>query len=86
VTPPQTNCEPAASVVQALGGATAVARLCNVHPTQVHRWRRPKSIGGSDGVIPLQHHRKIVTTARERGIDFVTPEYLWPREVAETAA
>lgn len=41
-----------------LGGDTELAKLCEVHPSQVSRWKRRKG-----GVIPSWHHQNILDRA-----------------------
>lgn len=60
--------EPAASVIKALGGVPTLAKAINKTTTTVQRWRWPKEVGGTGGIIPHWHHDDILDLAKERGI------------------
>ena len=62
--------EPAKSVISALGGPSAVARICGCHRTRVSNWVRPKDKGGTGGRIPQNHLRPILDALRARGIEW----------------
>ena len=59
--------EPATTIIRALGGPSKVAALVGVHRTRVSNWMRCKEVGGTGGVIPLSHHRKIIAALAGAG-------------------
>jgi hypothetical protein len=68
--------EPAASIITALGGDTAVAAITGVHRTRVANWKRGKDVGGTGGVIPLKHISKLLDAARARDIPLTAAQFL----------
>lgn len=60
--------EPAASVIAALGGVPTLAKGIGTTTTTVQRWRWPKEIGGTGGVIPHWRHDDIMAFAQKRGV------------------
>jgi hypothetical protein len=61
-------CEPAASLIEKLGGLSAVARWLDVRDTTVQRFRTPKSKRGTGGSIPHWHIPKIIALGASRGV------------------
>ena len=75
--------EPAASVIEALGGDQRVAEITGAHVANVRKWRYPRGSSGrsgTDGVVPLRYHRALIRAAAAAGIAGVTAENLLPRE------
>jgi hypothetical protein len=72
--------EPASTIITKLGGPSKVAAIVGVHPTRVSNWKRPKSVGGTGGRIPQNHHRALLRAAQERGISEITADLLLPVE------
>lgn len=68
--------EPAATIIQRLGGASAVASLLDVARGRVYAWTWSKARGGTDGRIPQRYHAPLLREARARGLDGVTAEFL----------
>ena len=68
--------EPAATIIQRLGGASAVASLLDVARGRVYAWTWPKTRGGTDGRIPQRYHAPLLREARERGFNDITAELL----------
>jgi hypothetical protein len=68
--------EPAASIVQKLGGPAAVARICGVHRTRVSNWMRAREKGGTGGTIPHWHMAKLLAHAKENDIDLQPSEFV----------
>lgn len=60
--------EPARSIIDKLGGPTAIAAAIAVHRTRVSNWARPKAKGGTGGVIPHWHVAKLLALARQLGV------------------
>jgi hypothetical protein len=57
-----------AETIQALGGATAVSRVCRVSLAAVCNWV-------SDGKIPPAHHAALWRMAQARGVDWTPPGF-----------
>lgn len=64
-------------VIAKFGGAATLAKLIGRNPTSVYRWMYPKSVGGSDGLIPSSALRLVLDAARREGI-FITSDDLYP--------
>lgn len=60
-------CEPAATIIRALGGTGAIADKTGISQTQVGRWRVPSGKGGTDGHIPRKYHDQLRELAKEAG-------------------
>lgn len=69
--------EPAKTVIEKFGGPAAVALITGRHVTRIYRWMRPRSEGGTDGLIPNKEALKLLAAAREKGID-LSPADLYP--------
>lgn len=63
-----THLEPAASIIQLLGGLSAAAGALSSNTTTVQRWRLPKEKGGTGGYIPRWWHDKILAAAEAKGV------------------
>jgi hypothetical protein len=68
--------EPAASIVRQLGGFSVVAKLCNLHFTQVWRWTQPRSKKGTGGTIPQRHHLLLLAVAKKAGVPLTAADFL----------
>ncbi len=68
--------EPAASIIEKIGGPTRVAKIVGVHRTRVCAWKRPRAKGGTDGRVPQDHHAKLLTYARAQGIPLSADEFV----------
>lgn len=62
------QCEPAASLINRLGGLTKVAEVCDVNISTVQRWRMPREKGGTGGFIPHWYVHRLLEAASERGL------------------
>lgn len=71
--------EPASTIVKSLGGSTKVGMLIGVHRTRVSSWSRPKSKGGTGGLIPFRHVPRLLEEARNQGLSLDANDFL-PRE------
>jgi hypothetical protein len=60
---------PADSVIEKLGGVSAVAKATGVHRTRVSNWKRPREAGGTGGRIPQKHFPKLLALAGEIGVE-----------------
>lgn len=77
--------EPAQTIVRKLGGPSVVAGIAGVHRTRVSNWMRPKSAGGTGGVIPFKHVPALIEAAKAMGLDLSADDFLpvtIPSEVA----
>jgi hypothetical protein len=75
--------EPAQTIIRKFGGPSAVSTIVGVHRTRVSNWQRAKRSGGTGGIIPQKHHRKLIDYALERGINLSADEFLPPRGEVE---
>jgi hypothetical protein len=61
--------EPAASIIERLGGPQVVARHLGIHPTRVTAWRRPRgSSSGTGGMVPHWRIPALLELARQQGV------------------
>ena len=60
--------EPAATVLARFGGAGPLAQLLRLDRSAVHRWALPKDRGGSGGLIPARHPRRLLALAAAPGL------------------
>lgn len=75
--------EPAASVIAALGGVPTLAKGIGTTTTTVQRWRWPKEIGGTGGVIPHWRHKDIIAFAEKCGVHISYNSFI-PRQQGRT--
>lgn len=62
--------EPAASVIEFLGGAQAVASIIGKHYSRVYRWTYPESTReGTGGLIPSRDQRSLLQYAQNHDVD-----------------
>lgn len=71
--------EPAQTVIKLLGGTGLVAGIVGVHRTRVSNWKRPRKLGGTDGLIPQSHHRTLLDFAERNGIPLSAEDFLPPK-------
>jgi len=60
--------QPAARVIERLGGEQKVAAIAGTAITGPYRWQQPKGRGGTGGLIPQRHHRLLLAYARKHKI------------------
>lgn len=75
--------EPAASIIEKLGGPSAVARMTGVHRTRVSNWMRPQEKGGTGGIIPHKYHRTLMERAADLGFELPLAAFIDPEAAAE---
>lgn len=63
------RCEPASTLIAALGGLTSVAKAAHVTVVTVQRWRFPVEKGGTGGFIPRKYHQVLIDLAQKRGVE-----------------
>lgn len=73
---PKSRCEPASSLIKALGGITAVAKVAGVSAVTVQRWRFPVERGGTGGFIPRKHHQRLIEAAQGQGVDLPSAAFV----------
>lgn len=66
------RCEPAGTVIRALGGAKKTAARLGVSTELASQWNRPIMRGGTDGVIPEHYWERILEIAKEIGAKQIT--------------
>lgn len=59
--------EPARSIVESLGGVSAVARYLSITPGAVSKWCMPVRRKGTGGLIPSRHIPKLCALAGQLG-------------------
>lgn len=80
------KCEPAATIIGALGGLSVVAKAAGVSVVTAQRWRFPVSNGGTGGFIPRKHHAVLIELAKERGIDLTVAAFVDAAQLPELPA
>jgi hypothetical protein len=85
--------EPASSIIKKLGGEAIVSKVTKTAYTAPYRWQYPRARGGTGGIVPQRHHRKLLTFAQQNDIGLKAEDFLPPmkgsrrsREVARVAA
>ena len=61
------RCEPAYTVVMALGGCSSIARVFGLSKERISQWTRPAVRGGTGGYIPIEYWEPIVVYAKRVG-------------------
>ena len=59
--------EPAYSLIEKLGGKTAVAGELGVDKSTLSRWCQPKPYG-TGGAVPQRHWHKLISLAKRKGM------------------
>ncbi|MDQ2079507.1 hypothetical protein RA307_04875 [Xanthobacteraceae bacterium Astr-EGSB] len=77
--------EPAHTIIRKFGGPSAVANITGAHRTRVSNWQRPKSVGGTGGVVPQRHHRALLDYARQHDIPLSAEEFVAPADANAAA-
>lgn len=68
--------EPARSIIEKLGGEAQVSFITGTAYTAPYRWQATRAKGGTGGVIPQRHHRRLIDYARAKGILLDAEEFL----------
>ena len=71
--------EPATTIIRKLGGEARVAAIAGTALSAPYRWQHEKSRGGTGGLIPQAHHRRLLDYAEAHGIALAAEEFLLPR-------
>ncbi len=79
---------PAEYALRIFGGPRKLDRLIGKIPgSTTSRWKRPRSLGGSDGDVPTAHwQRVLLAEARRLGLDLTANDLIFGRDVAMTEA
>lgn len=70
--------EPAASIIEIVGGASALARHLGTSPSSPLRWRLPREKGGTDGFIPAKYHDRIIALAAAQELELPRAAFVDP--------
>jgi len=68
--------DPAATIIDRLGGTAAVAKRLGKDRSTVCQWRVPRARGGTDGLIPQKHHPEILEFAAELKVRLRAADFL----------
>jgi hypothetical protein len=71
--------DPATAIIRKLGGEAKVAGIVGTAVSAPYRWQHEKSRGGTGGLIPQIHHRRLLDYADAHGIALTAEEFLIPR-------
>lgn len=71
-----TSLQPAAKIIERLGGMHEVIRITGASRTRVYRWTQPVENGGTGGTIPLRHIPALLAAARKRNINLDANDFL----------
>lgn len=74
---------PASKVIEKLGGEAVVAEVLETASTAPYRWQYSREKGGTGGLIPQRHHRKLLDFAHQNQISLKAEEFLPEREAAQ---
>lgn len=58
-----------------------IARMLGVGRPAVARWQRPKSAGGTDGLIPSHWHATLLRLALENRVKLAPADFIDTREI-----
>lgn len=70
------HCEPANSIIIALGGIRPVAIAADTTETTVRRWRLPVESGGTGGFIPRKKHAALLDLADKMGVELSSAAFI----------
>jgi len=62
-------------VITKCGGPQAVADLLGIELASVHKWKYPRSRGGTGGVVPTNRQHELLKLAREAGVDLTPADF-----------
>ncbi|WP_217645752.1 helix-turn-helix domain-containing protein [Paracoccus homiensis] len=68
--------EPALLIISRLGGVARVASLRGIHRSAVWKWTQPRSKGGTDGRIPIEHIRPLLEETRRLELGIKAEDFL----------
>lgn len=73
----------ASRVIAKCGGVAEVARLTGRKKVSIHKWRHPKSKGGTGGLVPADMQKKLMEAALRGEVDLTTEDFFDLPEDAE---
>jgi hypothetical protein len=76
---------PAQLIIAKLGGEAQVSFVTGTAYTAPYRWQAARAKGGTGGLIPQRHHRRLLDYARAKGISLSAEEFLGPEEPPKRA-
>ena len=75
-----TRLQPAASVVDAIGSQSLVARIAKVNKSSVNKWLKPKSQHGTGGIIPAEYMGPLLVWALQNNRPLTPAMFVkWPK-------
>lgn len=80
--------EPAATVIEKLGGPDAVSAATGTSYTAPYRWMAPVDKGGTGGRIPQKHWAALIALAGQKGVPLTADDLFEhsPSDAASTGA
>lgn len=76
---------PAAAIIDKLGGPSKISKEVGVHRTRVSNWKRPRAAGGTGGMIPQRHIPALMSLAQREGV-VLRAEDFFPQPAPEQKA
>ena len=77
---------PARRIIARLGGEAQISFITGTAYTAPYRWQAARAKGGTGGLIPQRHHRRLIDYARSRGIPLSAEEFLAEPDTASGEA
>jgi len=74
--------EPAASIIEKLGGPDAVAKATGTAYTAPYRWMAKEEKGGTGGRIPQKHWAALIELGKSNGVDLTPNDFFGAQEAA----
>lgn len=68
--------EPAATIIEKLGGPSVVSEITRTAYTAPYRWQHPRDKGGTGGLIPQKYHLALLNYAEQAGVDLTARDFL----------
>jgi len=75
--------DPAAAVIDKLGGVGAVAEITGLSKVQIYRWTQPIAKGGTGGTIPRWHQQDLLAYALIESIDLSPRDFDSPLNISD---
>ena len=70
--------EPASIIIARLGGEATVASVTGTAYTAPYRWQAVRAKGGTGGLIPQRHHRRLLDVRALKGHSTRAQRSSWP--------
>lgn len=70
------RCDPADTIIRKFNGLTVVADVTGVTIHSVMRWRRPRELGGTGGLIPSRHIAPLMEYARMHALPVTADDFI----------